>query len=438
MRNRLPAFTALVSLVAGLSAAAAQEHPAGIQTNGACSPIVIDTDGDVEINVACPIELTAEQLAELIAAIREPGGVQGDLIDRIERLAGQLGVQRTAVQNFLEILGERSVEPDELDARLREIAQRHLQLLTDLRTFRSEDPEVVRLKEQAAQAIEDGDYDRAEALLVEAEEADLRAARRAQEIADQRFLSAAETRAERGELRLTRLDYLGAAEAFRTAADLVPEDAQDERGTYLLRQANALYRHGDERGDNAALVQAIGVHRQALEALPRERVPLHWAMTQNNLGAALRTLGERERGTARLEEAVAAYRAALEERTRERVPLAWATTQNNLGNALWNLGERERGTARLEEAVAAYRAALEERTRERVPLDWAMTQTNLGLALEALGQAEDNTARLEEAVMAYRAALEVVEAGNATYYADMARRNLRRAEALLQDRLAEN
>ena len=74
-------------------------------------------------------------------------------------------------------------------------------------------------------------------------------------------------------------------------------------------------------------------------------------MTQNNLGNALSTLGERESGTARLEEAVTAYRAALEEWTRERVPLDWAMTQNNLGNALSTLGERESGTARLEEAV---------------------------------------------------------------------------------------
>ena len=56
---------------------------------------------------------------------------------------------------------------------------------------------------------------------------------------------------------------------------------------------------------------------------------------------------------------MAAYRAALEERSRERVPLDWAMTQNNLGTALTRLGERESGTARLEEAVAAYRAALE-------------------------------------------------------------------------------
>ena len=70
-------------------------------------------------------------------------------------------------------------------------------------------------------------------------------------------------------------------------------------------------------------------------------MPLDWAMAQDNLGAALLRLGERESGTARLEEAVAAYRAALEERTRDRVPLDWATTQNNLGNALSALGERE-------------------------------------------------------------------------------------------------
>ena len=109
-------------------------------------------------------------------------------------------------------------------------------------------------------------------------------------------------------------------------------------------------------------------------------------------------------GTARLQEAVAAYRTALEEWTRERVPLQWAKTQNNLGNALRALGERESGTARLQEAVAAYESALEEWTRERVPLQWAMTQNNLGTALQALGQRESGTERLQEAVAAYESA----------------------------------
>ncbi len=59
-----------------------------------------------------------------------------------------------------------------------------------------------------------------------------------------------------------------------------------------------------------------------------------------------------------------AYRAALEEWTRERVPLDWAATQNNLGDALSTLGERERGTDRLTEAVNAYQAALDVFTPE--------------------------------------------------------------------------
>ncbi len=91
------------------------------------------------------------------------------------------------------------------------------------------------------------------------------------------------------------------------------------------------------------------------------------------------------------------------------MPLDWATTQNNLGNALQTLGERESGTARLEEAVEAYRAALQELTRERVPLHWATTQNNLGLALEALGERESGTPHLEAAVAAFNVCLTVTD-----------------------------
>ena len=169
---------------------------------------------------------------------------------------------------------------------------------------------------------------------------------------------------------------------------------------------NALRVLGERESGTARLEEAVVAFRAALEERPRERVPLNWALAQNNLGNVLQALGLRESGTARLEEAVAAYRAALEERTRERVPLDWAMTQNNLGSAFQALGERESGTARLEEAVAAYRAALDEYTRERVPLDWAGIQNNLGNALAILGLRESGTARLEEAVAAYRSALE--------------------------------
>jgi hypothetical protein len=40
----------------------------------------------------------------------------------------------------------------------------------------------------------------------------------------------------------------------------------------------------------------------------------------------------------RLQQAIEAFQAALLERTRDRVPLDWATTQNNLGNTFRRSG----------------------------------------------------------------------------------------------------
>jgi tetratricopeptide (TPR) repeat protein len=169
--------------------------------------------------------------------------------------------------------------------------------------------------------------------------------------------------------------------------------------------AESLSFFGEESGKNEPLEEAILAYREALKEWTRERVPLYWAGTQNNLGLALSNLGERESGTKRLEEAVVAYNEALKEYTRERVPLDWALTQNNLGNALCRFGKRESETKKLEEAVAAYREALKERTRARVPLDWAMTQNNLGAALLIIGERENGIKRLEEAAAAFHEAL---------------------------------
>ncbi len=71
---------------------------------------------------------------------------------------------------------------------------------------------------------------------------------------------------------------------------------------------------------------------------------------------------------------------ALKERTRERVPLDWAATQNNLVVALWSLGERESGTARLDDAVAACREALKE-YEARLPEAWPNPRCDCGALL---------------------------------------------------------
>jgi hypothetical protein len=115
---------------------------------------------------------------------------------------------------------------------------------------------------------------------------------------------------------------------------------------------------------------------------------------------------------------VAVYHAALEEWTRERVPLHWASTQNNLGTALQTLGERESGTGRLEEAVAVYHAALEEWTRERAPHQWAMSTGNQGVALMRLAERLSDMGMAGLAVRQIGMALETMrDAGHASFAA---------------------
>ena len=271
----------------------------------------------------------------------------------LDALYGMLGM--------LEIDGPK--DPGKLEGQLRAGSEKLKSFLAERKTLKAPDAELTRLSGLADEAMGEGAikaaigfHEKAKARIailstaVDQAKADVRA--RELEFA-RAFAASAVTNA-------LASDHLSAADDYRAAFERAQTWDQKLAFTYKLGQADALFDHGDYKGDNAVLARAIDAYTEVMALSPRKTSPDDWATTQNNLGTALRTLGERESGTARLEEAVAAYRAALEERTRERVPLDWALTQTNLGTALQTLGERESGTARLEEAVAAYRAALEE------------------------------------------------------------------------------
>jgi tetratricopeptide (TPR) repeat protein len=318
------------------------------------------------------------------------------------------------VRASLGILGENDIPPERLAAKLVEIAERFRDLQATASAQPGDDPKIAALKDEAQKAIDAGELAKADALLADVETEQRRAL-------DRLAVNAAETSARRGEIALTRLRYAEAARHFANAAAVFPPNSAHEvkRIGYLAREATALYLQGYEFGDNDALRSAIERRIGLIGLNPRERVPLDWAMTQNNLGLALWRLGERESGTAKLEEAVVAYHEALKEQTRERVPLDWAMTQTNLGTTLQSLGERQSGTAKLEEAVIAYREALKEWTRERVPLDWAMNFGNQGVALMLLAERRGDAAMAETALNQINTAFETMRDGgrpNAAYY----------------------
>ena len=339
--------------------------------------------------MSCLSEASLARLAELIAQKR-PGLLTADDRETLNLLRTAFGLTKGAVERFFRDLGEEDVPSEKLAEKFSQLVEEHKKLLAEAKAYSGDDPEVKALRDRAIPLIETGQYEAAKELLAKARDIDLSAIANLEAAADKRRLSAADAQAALGSIALLEFKYLDAAAAFGQAHAMTPVSHIDQKRSYLEAEADAYYRQGYEKGDNSALLQAIGLYRQLLNATSRETAPLDWAATQNNLGNALCALGERESGTARLEEAVAAYRAALEEWTRERVPLDWAMTQNNLGNALSSARASaragRRGWRRRSPPIAT---ALEEWTRERVPLDWAMTQNNLGNALRTLGRARE-------------------------------------------------
>ena len=318
----------------------------------------------------------------------------------LAQVAREKGVEVAPLRAVLVKLGEKGVADEDIPKKLSNAADELVKLRAENDSLKRGPPQIAAIATDAQSLIDKGEFDAARAVLARGRQA-WKESRQSSSRYEAQLL------AQEAGIDHLQLAYRSAAAKYGEAASLVASFDIERRKEWLSAQASELLAQGDEFGENAALVEAFGLYRQCLALTSRESAPLDWAATQNNLGIALETLGERDSGTAQLTEAIAAFREALQEYTRARVPLDWAKTQMNLGNALFRVGERESGTARLTEAIAAFREALNEQTRARVPLDWAMTQMNLGNALFRLGEREGGTATLTKAVDAYREALKV-------------------------------
>ncbi len=130
---------------------------------------------------------------------------------------------------------------------------------------------------------------------------------------------------------------------------------------------------------------------------------MEWASVQNNLGNLLII----KNNDVNFERAIKTYREALKIRTKDRFPLDYASTQDNLGNALRKLGTKQKNNTYLMEAVEAHKKALTVWTKENNPWDWAMAKTNLGETLTRLGEQEGRIDYLKEAKESFLDALTI-------------------------------
>src|ERR1700737_1383148 len=275
---------------------------------GAPGGVAAETITNSTINIG----ISPEKLPGIIeAATKDWRGLTDQQKQTIDVLQKNLGVNENALKAFFATLGEQDVPLEQVPTKLGEIAARHRAMLDRWSVLDAGDPATAALAAEAKTAIDNGRYDEADALLLRAQEQDIAAGRPAgkqaggaPQAAERRFLRAAESEGKRGDLAMTRLRYDDAAKRYAAAASMGPAGRPDERRRYLEGEAGALYRQGAKRGDNKAALLAIDRYRAFARATDRAATPRDWAMTQNNLGLALWSLGERESGTARLEESV--------------------------------------------------------------------------------------------------------------------------------------
>jgi uncharacterized caspase-like protein len=339
-----------------------------------------------------------------------------DMRARLEDLARDQALPLDPLYGMLRSLAVDTVSgPEDIEKQIRAGAENLKKLLADNKLFAErmiplrDDAELMRLS-----AL--GDKAEAQGSIALAQDYRAEASRRADELSktlDQREAEIAATRlalaatyAKEAGTAILAFDYRLAAAKYEQAYLQAKDDAE-LASWYRLRQASALYNHGQYKGDADGLRQATDLYEAALGATSRENNPVYWAAIQNDLGNALSIQGERDGDVGALARAVAAYEAALTVWTKESAPADWARTQDNLGSVFAALSERNGDAEDLSKAAAAYQAALTVRTREHTPLDWAQTQTNLGTVLRLEGERSNDPLTRLDAILAYQAALTI-------------------------------
>ena len=344
-----------------------------------------DIIGTVNLGMT-PVEVRT--LIDEILARR--GAYEGKLVE----VSRELGVTVNAVRVFFQILDEKNTPTEQLTLRLVEIAQRHRALLQQAADLQADDPAVGALKRRAEQAIADGRYDDAEALLTDAVAADLAAARRIgqatrkmADAANARHLAAAASKATLGALANTRLNYPAAAVAFAEAAEFVPAEALLERAGYLDRAGTAEKKAGRYPAALPFLTEALAIRETALG-------PDHpdTATSLNNLAGLYKAQG-------RLDEAAPLYARALAIREKALGP-----DHPSTAISLNNLASLYQAQGRLDEAAPLYARALAIREKALGP-DHPSTATSLN-NLAGLYYAQG---RLDEAAPLLARALAICE-----------------------------
>ena len=209
------------------------------QNNYAPSPELVEM---LIASATRPLEKLNERQQAEIQQLRERLGTSDGVLHRVAAILGTH-------------LAEGDIPFDQLSQRLVDMVRQREEMIAQQRALPQDpDAEFARIQRDLDAALADGDDERARQFLLEKRDAKLSASKKRREMSDtlqasanRDQLDAAESESALGNLALTRLEYLAAADHFQAAVDLLPPSASEVRGNYLNRYADALQIQGDGR-----------------------------------------------------------------------------------------------------------------------------------------------------------------------------------------------
>lgn len=360
--------------------------------------------------------MSTGQLEALVQARTKPfedlADTQKSLIAALQQ---QLQLNQAQVVAFLKVAGEADVPPDGIAQALSEFAARYKELLAQVAAAPSSDPAIVTLKADARKALEDGDLDRADAILADVQAIQDRAAA-------QQARQAVTTRAERAAIARANLQYPKAAALFAEAASRLPAGENEERLGYLVEEADVLYRQGDEFGDNRALELAADRYRALLRLHAHEARSPQVIPIQSQLAKVYGILGTRQDNIDLLEEAVTAQREVSDLVKSTSDLQQYTDVQVNLARTLQDLAGRITDLSNLEEAIDILRTTLAivekedaKHARLKIQLELSEALRNFGWRLQELRQRSQGLEYIRESLQIARTANEAIVDSYADY-----------------------
>jgi hypothetical protein len=191
-------------------------------------------------------------------------------------------------------------------------------------------------------------------------------------------------------LNIAKNAFKGALKKTNKAKEPVNWSARQDGPGQTLREM------GERASDPALLQDAVTAHRAALDvAISAKSVNI--INCWNNLGIALRTLGEVTRSADTLKEAEEALTTELDLKDKTTDPLGWETTQNNLAVAQRWRGAVTHDLAKLDEARVGFAACEALEYKDKAAFQWAVLQWNIADLALARFQLDPDAAHLTEA-----------------------------------------